>query len=69
MDNPSALTLRDWFAGMIAGGMAAHSGTCGAAFAPDDIAERSYEVADAMLAERAKSSDLDPIDTSVGGVE
>ena len=46
------MSLRDWFAGQIAGGMAAHSGTMGTPFGPGDIAQRSYEVADAMLAAR-----------------
>ena len=48
------MTLRDYFAGQIAAGMAAYSGTVGAPFGPDDIASRSYQIADAMLAERAK---------------
>lgn len=46
------LSLRDWFAGQIAGGMAAHSGTVGCPFGPGDIAQRSYEVADAILSAR-----------------
>lgn len=72
IDNPSAfpyacpvdfhgaeagMSLRDWFAGQIANGMAAHSGAAGSYFGPGDIAARSYEVADAMLAERAKGGD------------
>lgn len=48
------MTLRDWFAGQIAGGMAAFSGTAGVSYGPREIAGRSYEVADAMLAEREK---------------
>jgi len=52
----SGMTLRDWFAGQIAGGMAAHSGTMGTPFGPGDIAQRSYEVADAMLAARAEGA-------------
>jgi len=47
------LTKRDWFAGQIAAGMASHSGTQGLSFGPGSIAERAYEVADAMLAARA----------------
>lgn len=46
------MSLRDWFAGQIAAGMAAHSGTAGISFGPDDIAGRSYQVADAMLKAR-----------------
>ena len=49
-----AAKLRDWFAGQIATGMAAHSGTAVMGFGPGEIAMRSYEVADAMLAERMK---------------
>jgi hypothetical protein len=48
------MTLRDWFAGQIAAGMAAHSGTMGMPFGPEQIAKRAYEIAYAMLAERAK---------------
>lgn len=46
------MTLRDWFAGQVAFGMAAFSGTAGVSYGPCDIADRSYEVADAMLAAR-----------------
>lgn len=46
------MTLRDWFAGQVANGMAAHSGTMGTPFGPGDIAKRSYEIADAMLLAR-----------------
>lgn len=46
------MSLRDWFAGHIAGGMAAFSGTIGVNYGPGEIAKRSYEVADAMLAAR-----------------
>jgi len=48
------MTLRDWFAGQIVNGMVAYSGTVGVNFGPGDIAKRSYEVADAMLAERSR---------------
>ena len=50
------MSLRDYFAGQIAGGMAAFSGTFGISFGPGDIATRSYQVADAMLAARVASS-------------
>jgi len=46
------MTLRDAFALSIAGGMASYSGTMGASFGPGEIASRSYEVADALLAAR-----------------
>ena len=46
------MTLRDAFALSIAGGMAAHSGTEGGNYGPGEIANRSYQVADAMLAAR-----------------
>ena len=49
------MSLRDWFAGQVAGGMAAFSGTAGVSYGPGDIAGRAYQVADAMLAERAKT--------------
>ncbi|MFG1247311.1 hypothetical protein [Xanthobacter flavus] len=48
----AGMTLRDWFAGQIAAGMAAHSGTSGVSFGPHDIAGRSYQVADALLKAR-----------------
>lgn len=48
----AGMTLRDWFAGMIASGMAAHSGTSGVSYGPHDIAGRSYQVADALLVAR-----------------
>lgn len=50
------MSLRDYFAGQIANGMAAHSGTMGVPFGPGSIADRSYEVADAMIAVRAKGA-------------
>jgi len=48
------MSMRDWFAGQIASGMAAFSGTAGVSYGPHEIAGRAYEVADAMLAARAK---------------
>ena len=48
------MSLRDWFAGQIAAGMASYSGTAGLSYGPFEIAGRSYEVADAMLREREK---------------
>lgn len=53
------MTLRDWFAGQIAAGMAAHSGTAGISYGPHDIAGRSYQVADAMLKARETPNDRD----------
>ena len=47
------ITIRDWFAGQIASGMAAFSGTAGVSYGPGDIAGRSYEIADAMLLARS----------------
>lgn len=47
------MSLRDWFAGQIAAGMAAHSGTCGLSYGPGEIAGRAYQVADAMIKARA----------------
>jgi hypothetical protein len=48
------MSLRDYFAGQIAAGMAAFSGTAGAGYGPYEIAGRSYQIADAMLAEWEK---------------
>ena len=48
----SSMSLRDYFAGQIAMGMAAFSGTSGISYGPGEIAGRAYEVADAMLAHR-----------------
>lgn len=46
------MSLRDWFAGQIASGMAAYSGTAGVSYGPGDIAGRAYQIADAMLSVR-----------------
>ena len=59
MHQTSGMSLRDWFAGQIANGMAAYSGTTGMAFGPGDIAKRSYEVADAMLSARQQKDEND----------
>jgi len=49
----AGMSLRDWFAGQIANGMAAYSGTSGVSYGPGDIAGRSYQIADAMLLARS----------------
>jgi hypothetical protein len=49
------ISLRDWLAGQIASGMAAHSEVGGLGLGPSEVAERSYLVADAMLIERERS--------------
>lgn len=46
------MSLRDWFAGQIASGIAAFSGTAGISYGPGEIAGRAYQVADAMLKAR-----------------
>lgn len=46
------MSLRDHFAAHIASGMAAFSGTSGVSYGPDEIAGRSYQVADAMIKAR-----------------
>lgn len=51
------MSLRDYFAGQIACGMAAFSGTSGVSYCPTDIAGRSYTIADAMLAAREVSDE------------
>ncbi|WP_293921088.1 hypothetical protein [Sphingobium sp. UBA5915] len=70
------MTLRDWFAGQAVGAVVRQCAGDAAFGYPDGVssmeqlfAAKAYAIADAMLAERAKSTDLDPIDTSVGGVE
>lgn len=53
--NPG-MSLRDWFAGQAAAGYMAHTGPYGLSSGPDGVAERSYQIADAMLAERERVS-------------
>lgn len=50
----AGMSLRDWFAGQIANGMAAYSGTSGVSYGPGEIAGRSYQIADAMLLARSR---------------
>ncbi len=45
----TGMSLRDWFAGLVIGGMAARTNTT------VSFAKIAYEIADAMLAERAKT--------------
>jgi hypothetical protein len=46
----SGMSQRDWFAGQALAGLAAHTGST-----PRElVAQTAYELADAMLAERAK---------------
>jgi len=47
----SDITLRDLFAGLAMSGMSVHATSLAAKY---DVAERSYKMADAMLAERDK---------------
>lgn len=54
-NNPEGgMSLRDWLAGHAAGGLCASHGTSGLGHGPEDVAGRSYQIADAMLAEREK---------------
>ena len=55
-DFANEMSLRDYFAGNIAVGMCSATGTYGAGYGPGEIAQRSYYIADAMLAERAKAT-------------
>lgn len=50
------LTKREWFAGQIAAGMAAFSGTAGLSYGPGDIAGRAFQVADALIAAGKETS-------------
>ncbi len=50
------MSLRDYFAGRIAGGLASRAGSFGGQLGAGEIASRSYEIADAMLAARKTSS-------------
>lgn len=65
LDNPGdgalysrsgGMSLRDYFAAQIASGMAAFSGTAGGSYDPDNIAGRSYEVADALMKRREETN-------------
>jgi hypothetical protein len=49
------ISLRDWLAGQVASGIAAHSGVGPFDLSPSQVAEWSYLVADAMLIERERS--------------
>lgn len=62
----AGMSLRDWFAGKVIGSVVSDSEefnqTCvetgsPARITPSDMAERSYEIADAMLTERAKKKE------------
>jgi hypothetical protein len=59
-DQIAGMDLRDWFAGQIAAGMAAFSGTAGVSYGPAEIAGRSYELADAMLRARRPNPSTSP---------
>lgn len=48
------MTLRDWFAGQAMQGICAHVDSWG--LSVPGIADQAYEIADAMLAERAKAT-------------
>ena len=48
----TGMTLRDWFAGQALSGMTANSAVAPAS--SEDWAHGAYELADAMIAERAK---------------
>ncbi len=52
------MSLRDWFAGQIASGLAAYSGTSGINYGPVEIAERAYQVADAIIKAREAGNEL-----------
>lgn len=49
-DRYGGMSLRDWFAGQWLAGLAAE----GVAASAEEYAEEAYDIADAMLAQRAK---------------
>jgi hypothetical protein len=49
------MTLRDWFAGQALVGICAHQDSWGCTV--NEIAPQAYQLADAMLAERAKGGE------------
>jgi hypothetical protein len=51
----NGMDLRDWFAGQALSGILASEGNGVGAYPPDWAAERSYILADAMLAARESS--------------
>ena len=53
------MSLRDWFAGMALMGIAANDPPSYSDVGISDTAELSYQIADAMLAERAKQKVAD----------
>jgi hypothetical protein len=55
--NHTGMTLRDWFAGQALVGLLSFCGTASFGNAANSTVIRSYEIADAMLAERSKSDD------------
>ena len=48
------LSLRDYFAGQAIAGMLASESEADRSYKPHQLADRAYDVADAMLAERQK---------------
>ena len=52
--NIDGLTKREYFAGLAMQGMMAHNGPYGITNGPGNIAERSVEIADALLVELDK---------------
>lgn len=58
------MTLKDWFAGQAITGMMSvllEAARNGENSGPEDVALRCYQIADAMLEERARDSDDDEI--------
>ena len=54
------MTLRDWFAGQALAGSMAFHGSLGMGFGPGEVAARAYEIADAMLGDRALATGETP---------
>lgn len=55
-DAQRGISVRDWYAGQALAGMCAFHGTYGEGNGPGENAERAFEQADAMLAERERRS-------------
>jgi hypothetical protein len=51
----TGMSLRDWFAGHALAGMMSHTGSYGMGNGPQNISDRCYELADAMIKARGQA--------------